>query len=252
MQLQELALNNRKQCLPGYVPEKISPEKLKNSLNGNEQVAGRDCLSSRTEMQLVELLNICGPSKNTKAKENSLFTVDFATEVMSESNGLNFKKNPRNSRRLTEDLLSTEGAESKSPGNNTGVPGGNLGGLPPCSWTADDIALLNHFEENRNVTKKVRRSMRGQKDAGSEGLAWVKIPCDVPKRLSLAGPQESKRARSSLSGPRRSFCALDAEKDQGVPFNVPRNRRASLGYKSDCCYRKTFEMSKFLKNQPSH
>ncbi|XP_013912344.1 PREDICTED: cell division cycle-associated protein 2-like [Thamnophis sirtalis] len=254
MQLQELALNNRKQCLPGYVPEKISPEKLKISLNGNEQVAGRDCLSSRTEMQLVELLNICGPSKNIKATENSFFTVDFATEVMSENNGVNFKRNPRKSRRLTEDLLRTKGTESKSPGNSTGIPGGNLGELPPCSWTADDIALLNHFEENRNVTKKVRRSMRGQKDAESEGLAWVEIPCKAPKRLSLAGPQESKPAVSSLNGPRRrrSFCALKAEKDQGVPVNVPRNRRASLGYKSDCCYRKTFEMNTFLKNQPTH
>ncbi|XP_070808610.1 cell division cycle-associated protein 2 [Pituophis catenifer annectens] len=253
VQLQELALKNRKQWLPGCVPEKISPEKLKSSLNGNEQVVGRDCLSSRTEMQLVELLNICGPSKNIKAKENSFFTVDFATEVMSESNGVNFERNPKNSRRLTEDFLSIEGAEPKSPGNSTGVPGGNLGRLPPCSWTADDIALLNHFEENRNVTKKVRRSMRGLKDAEGEGLAWVEIPCKVPKRLSSAGPQESKHAVSSPYGPkrRRSFCALDAEKDQGVTVNVRRNRRASLGYKSDRHYRKTFEMSTFLMNPPA-
>ncbi|XP_058050617.1 cell division cycle-associated protein 2 isoform X2 [Ahaetulla prasina] len=253
VQLQELALNNRKQWLPGCVSEKISPEKLKSSLNGNEQVVGSDCLSGRTEMQLVELLNICGPSKNIKAKENSFFTVDFATEVMSESNGVNFERSPKSSRRLMEDFLSTEGAESKSPGNSTGVPGGNLGGLPPCSWTADDIALLNHFEENRNVTKKVRRSMRGLKDAEGVGLAWVEISCKVPKRLSSAGPQESKHAASSPYGPkrRRSFCALNAEKDQGVTVNVQRNRRASLGYKSDCHYRKNFEMSTFLQNQPT-
>ncbi|ETE61639.1 Cell division cycle-associated protein 2, partial [Ophiophagus hannah] len=207
VQLQELALNNGKQWLPGYVPEKISPEKLKSSLNGNEQVVGRDCLSSRTEMQLVELLNICGPTKNIKAKENSFFTVDFAAEVMSESNGVSFERNPRISRKSTEDFMNPEGTKSNSPG----VPGGNLDGLPSCPWTADDIALLNHFEENRNIKKKVRRSMRGQKDAEGEGLAWIEIPCKVPKRLSSVGPQESKYAVSSPYGPRRrrSFCASE-------------------------------------------
>ncbi|XP_026570690.1 cell division cycle-associated protein 2-like [Pseudonaja textilis] len=206
VQLQELALNNGKQWFPGYVPEKISPEKLKSSLNGNEQVVGRDCLSSRTEMQLVELLNICGPTKNIKAKENSFFTVDFSAEVMSESNGVSFERNPRISRKSTEDFLNPEGTKSNSPG----VPGGNLDRLPSCPWTADDIALLNHFEENRNITKKVRRSMRGQKDAKGEGLAWVEIPCKVPKRLSSVGPQESKYIVSKPYGPRRrSFCASE-------------------------------------------
>lgn len=262
LQLQELALNNREQWLPGYVPEKISPEKRKSSLNGNEQVVGKDCLSSRTAVQLEELLNICGPSKNIKAKENSFFTADFATEVMSESNEVNFERNRRNSRKSREDFLNTEGAQPNNPGNGTGVPGGSLGGLPPCSWTADDIAPLNHFEENRNITKKVRRSMRGQKDAEAEGLAWVEIPaadlippqsaCKVPKRLSSAGPQESKHAVSSPCGPRRrrSFCTLDADKDPSVTSHIPRNRRASLGYKSDRGYRKTFEMKKILKDQP--
>ncbi|KAL7981411.1 hypothetical protein Chor_002307, partial [Crotalus horridus] len=229
VQLPELALNNREQWLPGYVPEKISPEKLKSSLNGNEQVVGTGCLSSRTAMQLEEFLNICGPGKNIEAKENSFFTVDFATEAMSESNKVNFERNPRNSRKSRGDFLNTEGAQSNNPGNSTGVPGGNLEGLPPCSWTADDIAALNHFGGNRNVTKKVRRSMRGQKDAEAEGLAWVEVPaadlsqiplqsaCKVPKRLSSAGPQGSKHAANSPCGPRRrSFCALDAEKDQRV------------------------------------
>ncbi|XP_070621347.1 cell division cycle-associated protein 2 [Erythrolamprus reginae] len=249
-QLQELSLNTRKQRLPGDVPKKIYPEKRKSSLNGSEQVVGRDCLSSRTEMQLVELLNICGPSKNINGKENSFSTVEFATEVMSDSNGVNFERNPKTSRRLTEDFPSTESTESKSPGNSTDIPGGNLGGLSPCSWTSDDIGLLSHFEENRNVTKKVRRSMRGQKDVEGKGLAWVEIPCEVPKRLSTAGPQESKHAASSPYGPRtrrRSFCVLNAEKDQGVTSKVQRNRRASLGYKSDRCYRKSFEISPFLK-----
>ncbi|KAG8141332.1 hypothetical protein E2320_006960 [Naja naja] len=206
VQLQELAVNNGKQWLPGYVPEKVSPEKLKSSLNGNEQVVGRDCLSGRTEMQLVELLNICGPTKNNKAKENSFFTIDFAAEVMSKSNRVSFERNPRISRKSTEDFLKPEGTKSNSPG----VPGGNLDALPSCPWTADDIALLNHFEENRNITKKVRRSMRGQKDAEGEGLAWIEVPCKVPKRLSSVGPQESKYAVSNPYGPRRrSFCASE-------------------------------------------
>ncbi|XP_063167364.1 cell division cycle-associated protein 2 [Candoia aspera] len=268
LQLQDLTLNNRKQLLPGYLPEKNPPGKLKSSLNGNEQVVGSDCLSSGAEVQLAELLNMCGTSKNIKAKGASFFTVDFEAELMSESNQVNFERIPRNSRRLTGDFLNTEDLQSQSPGNGAGVPGGNLGGLPPCSLTADDTALLNHLcsIEEKSATKKVRRSMRGRKDAESEGLAWIQIPaddflgqvplesgCKVQRRLSSSGPQESTHAVISPSGSRRrrSFCVLGAGKDQSVAFHIQRNRRASLGYKSDRCHRKTSEMKKFLKNQPT-
>ncbi|XP_062995550.1 cell division cycle-associated protein 2 [Elgaria multicarinata webbii] len=139
-------------------------------------------------------------------------------------------------------------------------------------------------ESFRAVPRRVRRSMRRLKDAENEGLAWVQIPannsisqaplgsaCKAQRRMSSSSPQESellhqkrvngaqmvlptKEEQENMIGPyesrkrRKSMCVLSFEENKNMVLHVQKNRRASLGYKSDYCYRKDSEMTKFLAN----
>lgn len=137
-----------------------------------------------------------------------------------------------------------------------------------------------------NNKKRVRRSMRRLKDAENSGLAWINLPADnttrhaildssskrqnLPSSLEkleylcqkqdnlqvLLPVKEEQENAPVVMSPcrtkvrrRKSICALRREENPDAIFSPQRNRRASLGYRSDQCYRKDSEIRKLLVNQ---
>ncbi|XP_061448756.1 cell division cycle-associated protein 2 isoform X2 [Rhineura floridana] len=137
----------------------------------------------------------------------------------------------------------------------------------------------------RSNQKRVRRSMRRLKDAENKGLAWIQRPEDnfigqallgsaskTLRRMSNSNNQELELLRpkqvsrdqmllpmkeeqektqvvtGSSKSRRKSTSVLNLEHKNAIS-PIQRNRRASLGYKSDHSYRKDPKIRKFLENQ---
>ncbi|XP_034994677.2 cell division cycle-associated protein 2 [Zootoca vivipara] len=131
--------------------------------------------------------------------------------------------------------------------------------------------------------KRVRRSMRLLNDAGNEGLAWIQMPDDNVLGQDILGSAGKAQKRKSTSrcpeveplhpkqgtkdqmllpmkegqkkirvamGPsesrRKSISVLSLEENKNVTFRNQRNRRRSLGYKSDRCYQKDLINQKII------
>ncbi|XP_033027750.1 cell division cycle-associated protein 2 [Lacerta agilis] len=127
----------------------------------------------------------------------------------------------------------------------------------------------------RSNKKRVRRSMRLLKDVENDGLAWIQMPDDNVLGQAILGSAGKARKRKSTSccpeveplhpkhvtrdqmlvpmkeghnkthvamGPtesrRKSISVLSLEEKENATLHNQRNRRRSLGYKSDRCYQK--------------
>nr|XP_020668234.1 cell division cycle-associated protein 2-like [Pogona vitticeps]XP_020668235.1 cell division cycle-associated protein 2-like [Pogona vitticeps] len=283
-QLHDGAANDMKKIVPLDSPENSSLEKQKCALHENKLVLKNDCTSNEAEMQRVpEVLNLSGMDQNSKAKGVLPFAVGSERDPMRGKDAVDFKRFPRRSRRLTCYRSSVEAFQSETPGDD--VAENNTEELPPV---ADDPICLKNLEcsvEDRS--RHVRRSMRQHKDTENKGLVWIQIPDNNMRgQAPLNAPSKAKRRKSFgpqgsellhqmqihcvpglfprneeqenahvVTGPREpkrrrnSMCVLSPKENENV-LRVQRNRRASLGYRSDLCYRKDYEARTFFKNQP--
>ncbi|XP_053222484.1 cell division cycle-associated protein 2 isoform X1 [Podarcis raffonei] len=135
----------------------------------------------------------------------------------------------------------------------------------------------------RSNKKRVRRSMRLLKDAENDGLAWIQMPDDNVLGQAILGSAGKARKRKSTShcpeveplhpkqgtgdqmllpmkegqkkthvamGPsesrRKSISVPSLEGNQNATLRNQRNRRRSLGYKSDRCYQKDLINQKII------
>ncbi|NXM36844.1 CDCA2 protein, partial [Oxyruncus cristatus] len=78
--------------------------------------------------------------------------------------------------------------------------------LPVSSYNVEEVLSVprSSFQPFRRRSStsgetRVRRSMRLSKDAGSEGLAWIQLPSEVPKQPPLPAPAPKSRRRASTS-----------------------------------------------------
>ncbi|KAH0623155.1 hypothetical protein JD844_031172, partial [Phrynosoma platyrhinos] len=286
-QLEGDATNVLNNILPLDSPIKNSPEKLTTIFHENEQVLKNDCTSGKSEIQEeLELLHLHGAGKNIKTEGVVHFSIESAAQLISESDSVNFKRFPRRSRRLAFYLPNN----SETPGNISSIPEDNMEEPLPASDDFELLNSLQCCIDTsfNNTSKRVRRSMRRHKDAENEGLVWIQIPannvksqdsldssCNIHSGMSSIGPQESEllheKKLNSIQLPfimsedqenvhfptglpklkkRKSTGVLSAKENDRVVLHAQRNRRASLGYKSDHCFQKCSEMRQFLKNQP--
>lgn len=299
-QLQDAAVTAEENPFSSYSPEKPAPAKLKGPRHTNERVLRRACSSSEPEMRKeLDFLAGDGTSRKNNGRRALDLAGDPALELMCEGQvNVNFKRLPRRSQRLSSYLPNSDDGRSETPENNVCVSGSLLAELLPTSQTVNDSGLLNDLQRSieesfrcvsTNNPKRVRRSMRGFKDAENSGLAWIDVPAHDPASRASLGcastAQRQKRPSSSeelgclyqkqdqcfqallpmkedpesvvmgpcrsKAGRKRSFCALRPEENETVVLPSRRNRRASLGYLSDQCYRKDPEFRKLLLNWPA-
>nr|XP_008118061.1 PREDICTED: cell division cycle-associated protein 2 isoform X1 [Anolis carolinensis] len=249
--------NVLKNMLPLESPKQKSPKKLKIILNEKEEALNSDYSSGiAKKQQKHEILH------SPRAEGTALFSVESAAQLGSESGSMNRNKIPkRKCRRQSFHLLN----HSETPGNIHSIPEGNMEEL---SLAPADSELLHSIQCSieasfSSTSRRVRRSMRRDKNAEKEGLAWIQIPdsaCVIKRRLSSI-PQESELLpqKEAISiqlpflmseeqenahvptGPykvkkRKSIGVLSAKENNNVVLKAQRSRRASLGYKSDYCY----------------
>nr|XP_060643491.1 cell division cycle-associated protein 2 [Anolis sagrei ordinatus] len=258
-----------KDMLPLESPKQNSPKKLNTILKEKVQVLNSDCTSGKAKKQEKhEILH------SPRAERTALVSVESAAQLGGESDSMNLNKFPRRkSRRQTFHLPNC----SETPENIHSIPEGNGEEL---SLAPADSELLHSLQCSieasfSSTSRRVRRSMRGHKDAEKEGLAWIEIPdsaCSIKRRLSSCIPQESELLhQKEANGIQLPFLMSEEQENAHVPtgpykvkkrksiavlcakennsLQAQRIRRASLGYKSDYCYRK--EMSTFIKNHPT-
>ncbi|XP_059726363.1 cell division cycle-associated protein 2 isoform X2 [Haemorhous mexicanus] len=79
--------------------------------------------------------------------------------------------------------------------------------IPVCSYSVEEVLSVPQAKEGSlqacrrrsraSAEVRVRRSMRLSKDAGSQGLAWIQLPSEIPKEPPLPAAPKGRRSSST-------------------------------------------------------
>ncbi|XP_074837832.1 cell division cycle-associated protein 2 isoform X2 [Carettochelys insculpta] len=259
----------------------------------NEHVLESDHASDDTGVpKKLEFFNLQDVGVNGST-QTEYPVAEFTREQTRDSGtNVNVRNLSRKGRRSTVSLSGTENWYSEALGNNLSGSFSNEQEAQVENGSQMFRELHYSIEQSfmrvsEDGEKKVRRSMRLHKNAGNEGLAWIKIPVDIhknslsdsacksrrPMHTSIFRESENINQRQEkwiqcsalgkknndsvpvMRGPcktrrRRSMCASTSQETNNTTQTL-KTRRASLVY-SDTTYQKESEVeAPFEKSHPT-